>query len=510
MITIPVITERCAGIDVGKRGLAAAVAVGPADKEAEIKTRWFGTTVPALHDLHAWLREEGCTTVAMESTGSYWIPVKNILEQDLRITLVCPRKHHPKKGEKTDFRDAIDLAVHHRHGLLTGSYMPERGVVELRDLTRRRKKLPGHLRSEKNRIQKVLETASVKMGNVVSDVFGVSGQEIPRALLENLPLSAEQMAEMAKKRLRQKIPQLTEALEGQQMNDHHRWLIEQSVEHAKFLDRQVEELEKKIDLQLQPYRGQYELLMTIPGIKEAAAFNILAEIGPKMQQFPTADQLCSWAGICPGNNRSAGKSKSSHIKKANKFLLAALVESSWGAARQEGSVFQRKFRRWVKKGEKKAVIAVCRCLLRVIWSVLRNDRPYVEPDAKVLQHLERQKQVRYHTQRLRELGADDQTIKTLLDNLMEAPLPTEFDAGAVAAQSKEPDPARSRCSPNQKKSDASGRRPIARGVLGFRIRTARKKKYSVEKDPPDPPSQAAASETASPPRTGGRPRKTKT
>src|SRR5665213_2437237 len=452
MITIPVITERCAGIDVGKRGLAAAVAVGPADKEAEIKTRWFGTTVPALHDLHAWLREEGCTTVAMESTGSYWIPVKNILEQDLRITLVCPRKHHPKKGEKTDFRDAIDLAVHHRHGLLTGSYMPERGVVE----------------------------------------------------------SAEQMAEMAKKRLRQKIPQLTEALEGQQMNDHHRWLIEQSVEHAKFLDRQVEELEKKIDLQLEPYRGQYELLMTIPGIKEAAAFNILAEIGPKMQQFPTADQLCSWAGICPGNNRSAGKSKSSHIKKANKFLLAALVESSWGAARQEGSVFQRKFRRWVKKGEKKAVIAVCRCLLRVIWSVLRNDRPYVEPDAKVLQHLERQKQVRYHTQRLRELGADDQTIKTLLDNLMDAPLPTEFDAGAVAAQSKEPDPARSRCSPNQKKSDASGRRPIARGVLGFRIRTARKKKYSVEKDPPDPPSQAAASETASPPRTGGRPRKTKT
>src|SRR5665213_2968717 len=260
-----------------------------------------------------------------------------------------------------------------------------------------------------NRIQKVLETASVKMGNVVSDVFGVSGQEIPRALLENLPLSAEQMAEMAKKRLRQKIPQLTEALEGQQMNDHHRWLIEQSVEHAKFLDRQVEEPEKKIDLQLEPYHGQYELLMTIPGIKEAAAFNILAEIGPNMQQFPTADQLCSWAGICPGNNRSAGKSKSSHIKKANKFLLAALVESSWGTARQEGSVFQRKFRRWVKKGEKKAVIAACRCLLRVIWSVLRNDRPYVEPDAKVLQHLERQKQVRYHTQRLRELGADDQT-----------------------------------------------------------------------------------------------------
>jgi hypothetical protein len=135
----------------------------------------------------AWLRHEGCTTVAMESTGSYWIPVKNILEQDLAITLVCARKHRPKKGDKTDFRDAMELAIHHRHGLLSGSYLPERGVVELRDLTRRRKKLLGHIRSEKNRIQKVLETANVKMGNVVSDVFGVSGQQILQALLDNVP-----------------------------------------------------------------------------------------------------------------------------------------------------------------------------------------------------------------------------------------------------------------------------------------------------------------------------------
>jgi len=351
MITIPVITERCAGIDVGKRGLAAAVAVGPADKEAEIRTRWFGTTIPA-RELRTWLSEEGCTTVAMESTGSYWIPVKNMLEQDVRITLVCPRKHRPRKGDKTDFRDAVDLAIHHRHGLLTGSYLPERGVVELRDLTRRRKKLLGNLRSEKNRIQKVLETASVKMGNVVSDVFGVSGQEILQTLLDRSPVTAEEMAGMAKKKLRQKIPQLTEALQGHQMNDHHRWLIRQSIEHAAFLDCQVEEIEKKIQIQLEPCRRQYELLMTIPGIKEAAAANILAEIGPDMTQFPTADQLCHWAGICPGNNRSAGKSKSSHIRKANKFLLAGLVESSWGAVRKEGSTFQRKFRRWIKRGER--------------------------------------------------------------------------------------------------------------------------------------------------------------
>ncbi len=509
MITIPVITERCAGIDVGKRGLAAAVAVGPADKEAEIKTRWFATTMPALRELHTWLREEGCTTVAMESTGSWWISVKNELEDDLRITLVCPRKHHPKKGEKTDFRDAVDLAVHHRHGLLTGSFLPERGIVELRDLTRRRKKLLGNLGSEKNRIQKVLDTAGVKMGNVVSDVFGVSGQQILRSLLNNETLGAEQMADLAKRRLRNRIPELTEALRDHRMNDHHRWLIQQSVEHAQFLDLQVESLEKKIDRQLDRYRRQYELLQTIPGIKEATAASILAEIGADMNQFPTADQLCNWAGICPGNNRSAGKSRSSHIRRGNKFLLAALVEASWGAIRKEGSAFQRKYRRWLKKGEQKAIIAVCHCVLRVIWSVLKKDGPYVEPDAVVLENLERQKQVRHHARKLSEMGADEQTIRTLVDSLLQAPPSPEPVAERVSAGIAEANPARSSPSPCLEDEDEPPRkRPLARGVLGFRIRTA-PKKHSVEKDPPDPPTGAAASETPSPPK-GGRARKTKT
>ena len=500
MITIPVITERCAGIDVGKRGLAAAIATGPGDKEAEIKTRWFTTTMPALRELHIWLREEGCTTVAMESTGSWWISIKNELEEDLRITLVCPRKHQPKKGDKTDFRDAIDLAVHHRHGLLTGSFLPERRIVELRDLTRRRKKLLGNMSSEKNRIQKVLDTAGVKMGNVVSDVFGVSGQEILRSLLDNSGLSAEDMADMARNRLRNRIPQLTEALRDHQMNDHHRWLIRQSVDHAEFLDLQVENLEKKIDLQLEPYRRQYELLQTIPGIKEATAASILAEIGADMGQFPTADQLSKWARICPGNNRSAGKSRSSHIGPGNKFLIAALVEASWGAIRKQGSAFQRKYRRWVKKGEQKAIIAICHLLLRVIWSVLKNDRPYVEPDAALLENLEKQRQIAFHTRKLREMGADEQTITALVENLRQK---TEELPSA--------EPARSLPPPNSgSKQECRGKRPCARGVLGFRIRTAPNKKYSVEKDQTDAPSGAATSKTNPPPRKRGRARTTKT
>jgi transposase len=183
MITVPAVRESCAAIDVGKRELAVATAVGPIDKEAQIKTKAVGTTVPALEALRQWLQEEKCTSVAIESTGAYWIPVKNILEGALELVRVCARKHHPRKGDKTDFRDAIGLVHYHRHGLLTGSFLPERTVVELRDMTRRRKKVLGDLRSEKNRIQKVLETANVKMGSVLSDVFGVSGQEILKALL---------------------------------------------------------------------------------------------------------------------------------------------------------------------------------------------------------------------------------------------------------------------------------------------------------------------------------------
>jgi transposase len=220
----------------------------------DVKTRTFGTTVPALEKLREWLIQEGCVSVAMESTGSYWIPVKNVLEANLRIVLVCAKKHKPPRGDKTDFRDA-NLAHLHRHGLLKGSFLPHRTVVELQDVTRRRKKLLANLAAEKNRIQKVLEVANVKVGSIISDVFGVSGQAMVSVLVTGKKISAEQIADLSKRRLRQRIPELTEALQGHHMNDHHRWLIAQSVEHAVLLDRQMEELEAKIEEKLQPYRS---------------------------------------------------------------------------------------------------------------------------------------------------------------------------------------------------------------------------------------------------------------
>jgi transposase len=471
VIEIPAVIERCAGIDVGKRELAVALVVGPADKDGEVTARLFGTTVPELEKLRQWLIQEGCTSVAMESTGSYWIPVKNILEGSVDIVLVCARKHKPQRGDKTDFRDAKNLAHLHRHGLLKGSFLPERNIVELRDLTRRRKKLLSNLAAEKNRIQKVLEVANVKLGNIVSDVFGVSGQAMVDVLLSGQELKAEQVAQLAKRRLRQRIPELTESLERHQMNDHHRWLIAQSVEHAVLLDRQMEEIEARIRQKLEPYRRQYELLQTIPGIKEMAGASILAEIGPDMRHFETAKHLCSWSGICPGNNRSAGKSKHSHIKKGNKFLLAALAEAGWGAARKRDSIFQRKFHRWVKKlGKKKANVAIARSLLTVVYAILKEGRPYQTPDPKQMHEMERAKLIRHHSKRLRELGADEELIRQMVAKLTAQPTDCSFAEQKQAAPAAPPSPIR-RMSPAN----------VCRGALGFRARQTQPQEYSVFK-----------------------------
>jgi transposase len=343
-------------------------------------------------------------------------------------------------------------------------------MVELRDLTRRRKKLQGNLTAEKNRIQKVLEVANVKIGNIVSDVFGVSGQAMVSVLVSGEEITAEQIADLSKRRLRLRIPELTEALQRHQMNEHHRWLISQSVEHAVLLDRQIEQVESRITEKLQAWQEPYELLQTIPGIKEMTAATILAEIGADMSQFESAKHLSHWAGICPGNNRSAGKSKHSRIKKGNKFLLAALVQAAWAAARKRDSIFQRKFHRWMHRlGEAKANIAMAHSLLELVYAMLKTGRPYQEPDPGELHAMEKAKLVRHHAKRLRQLGADEKLVEEMIAKLNQP----EACSSQDQKQAGSPAPTLIRRASPAK---------TCRGALGFRARQTRKQEYSVVKE----------------------------
>lgn len=342
--------------------------------------------------------------------------------------------------------------------------------MELRDLTRRRKKLLSNLAAEKNRMQKVLEVTNVKIGNIVSDMFGVSGQAMVSVLLSGEEIAVEQIAELSQRRLRQRIPELTEALRGHQMNEHYRWLISQSVDHAVLIDKQMEELETRIEEKLEPWKKQYELLQTIPGVKAMTAASILAEIGPDMNQFPSAKHLSKWAGICPGNNRSAGKKKSSRIKVGNKFLLAALVQAGWAAARKKDSIFQRKFHRWQGKlGEAKANIAIAHSLLELVYAMLKENLPYQEPDPAVMHATEKAKLIRHHAKRLRQLGADEKLVEEMISRIHQA------DACSSAKENQASDP-------QPKVIRKTYQVKVRRGALGFRARQARTQEYSVVTD----------------------------
>src|SRR6516165_3790475 len=326
--------ERCAGIDVGKKWLAVGVLVGPLDREPRAETRRYGTNVADLEQLRDWLQQQGITHVVMESTGSYWKPVFNILEETLTVYLANPQQVKPRKGHQTDNRDGHWLAHLLRHAMIQPSFIPPRPIRELRDLTRRRKKLIAAGSSEKNRIQKVLEDANVKLGNVLSDVFGVSGQRMREALLEG-HAGPEEIARLAQRRARQKIPALVAALQKHRLSEHHRRMIRFRVEHMELLERQILRLDEEIATQIRQIglARQWELLQSIPGVREDSAATILAETGADMQAFGDAAHISSWAGVCSGNNRSAGKNKSSPTNKGNPWLRGSLTECAQGAAK---------------------------------------------------------------------------------------------------------------------------------------------------------------------------------
>lgn len=317
-----------------------------------------------------------------------------------------PEQVKALRGKKTDRNDSRWLASLLRHGLVQASFIPPRDIRELRDLTRRRRTLVGDGASERNRVPKVLEDANVKIGDGLSDVFGMSGQAMLEALLEN-ELKPAEIAELVQSRLRPKIPRIVEALEGHRMRDHHRLLIKQSLDPMQYIEKMIDELDKEIAERLKLYQKQVELACTVPGIGPGAAASILAETGMDRSPngpFPDCHHRASWAAICPGNNESAGKRKSGRVRNGNRWLRATLNQTAWAGAAKKNSLFQHRYQKLKRRrGAQRAIPAVAHAQLIAIYWALRHGVPYLE-QGRQTEEDRRNAQIRHHLRQLTKLG----------------------------------------------------------------------------------------------------------
>jgi transposase len=365
--------ERGCGLDVHQATVVACLLIVLKTGKVQKQIRTFGTTTRELVSLREWLLSEGCTHSAMESTGVYGKPIYAILEGAFEI--VVANAQHVKKvpGRKTDVKDAEWIADLLCHGLLRSSFVPPKPIRELRDLTRYRRKLVESRSAERNRLLKLLESANIKLASVASDVFGVSGLLMLQALVEG-KATPQEMAELAKKQMRKKIPELELALEGK-MEEHHRFLLRVQLRRLQSVEQDLGVLEQRIQEKWKPYTAQLTLLDEIPGVDWTLAAGIIAEMGVDMSVFGSVSQLASWAGICPGNNESGGKRKSSRIPKGNVYLKTALVEAANAAAKAKGTYLRDKFYRLkARRGYKRAAVAVAHKILAAIYHMFSHQR----------------------------------------------------------------------------------------------------------------------------------------
>ena len=325
------IVECCCGLDVHQAVVVACLLKGKAGPKARREARSFGTHSADLAALRDWLAAEGCTQVAMESTGVYWKPVHAMLEDHFDVLVGNARHIKAVPGRKTDVNDAEWIADLLRHGLIRRSFVPAKPFRELRDLFRYRRKLVESRTAERNRLLKVLETANIKLASVASNVFGVSGMAMLHAILEGTG-TPEEMARLARGALRKKIPQIALALDGR-LEDHHRFLLRLQLDRLRRVDEDLAALQLRIDARLAPYSPECELLRSIPGVDAVLAGTIVAEVGTDVSSFPSPRHLAAWAGLCPSNNESAGTRRAAGLRKGNTSLKSALVQGALAGAR---------------------------------------------------------------------------------------------------------------------------------------------------------------------------------
>jgi transposase len=398
-----VVYARCAGLDVHKKAVSACVSVCEAEGAKRQQTRVFGTFTRDLLVLADWLKEHGVTQVAMEATGVYWRPVWAVLEGQFELMLVNPQHIKAVPGRKTDTKDCEWIADLLQHGLLKGSFVPPTPIQDLRDLTRYRAELRQSQNRVANRIQKLLEQANLKLSSVASNTLGVSGRLILEAIIEGQE-NAPQLAQMARGRLKSKIPQLEQALAGR-VRDHHRFLLAEYLDEWEALGERIRRMEAEIDKRIRPFESAVTLWQTIPGVDRVTACNLVAEIGVDMNQFPTPQQLASWAALCPGNHESAGKRKSGQTRDGNRWLRRSLCQAAWAVTRKKNCYLSAQFKRLAaRRGVKRAVMAVAHTMLIIGYHMLKTGQGYYELGGNYLEQINKVQLQRYFVKRLQRLG----------------------------------------------------------------------------------------------------------
>ncbi len=400
-----IVHECCAGLDVHKKTVVACVLVSQASGKPRKEVRTFSTMTPDIVRMRDWLKALSVTHAAMESTGVFWKPIYNLLEGHVELLLVNAQHIKAVPGRKTDVKDAEWIADLLRHGLLRPSLIPPVWQREVRDLTRSRISVSEERSRAINRLQKILEDTNIKLASVATDIMGASAQDMLHALLDG-ETDPTRLAQLARGNMRSKRALLEQALQGR-LTDHHRFLIRQQLAHIQVLDQEIEQFSQEIAERFRPFEAAIQRLSTIPGIKRRLAEVILAEIGTDMSRFPSARHLASWAGICPGNNESAGKRLTGRTRKGSPWLRTALVEAAQAAARSKDCYLSAQFHRLtIRRGGKKAIVALAHTLLVIVYHVLAEETDYQELGGNYFDERDRQAIQKQLVRRLEKLGYD--------------------------------------------------------------------------------------------------------